>query len=428
MALRAGMDVLERAPLKPVRGEALPYDGYTVTPLSLQVFPEFRISGAIWEPENKGEHPAVLLAHGHFGQGKSSGEVQAPAHALAANGYVVLALDTPGVEEGDTPGRQIHFDGGAHNRALLAAADTSAMAVQLHGLQAGLDYLDERGDSGKIGVTGASGGSVQALYLSFIDPRVDAVALASFVPMPREARAGGCACDALPGWPGPDPALYAATPVPSLWLSEVQQDRPAGLPRSAEFLVLEGPHGYEAPMVAAMLDFFGDELGGSSKMPEPVHTPSNLLVSQDVGSAGLRDLVQPRYWPYEKRGYMHELTCSGHGPLVYTAGDVLPLEGHKTCAVTLALTHVDLDEALIRQEPSIDRVGAALSSLDGPLHADRAWGLAAERAGLQVGQDLTWTNPITCADITPQDPPWAWAGCRLRATPERPPEAPVEPG
>lgn len=403
------MGALQRAEVAPVLGTPIPYDGYTVTPISLQVFPDFRVSGAVWEPvDGPSKKPAVLMAHGHFGQGKASGEVQGPAHALAANGVVVLALDTPGVEEGDTAGRQIHFDAGAGNRAMLAAADTSAMAVQLHGLQAGLDWLDQRGDVGKIGATGASGGSVQALYLAFVDDRVDAVALASFVPMPREARAGGCACDALPGWPGPDPALYAATPVPSLWMSEVPQGRPEGLPRSAEFVVLEGPHGYEAPMIEAMLEFFSDELGSGSKASAVTHTPAERLASEGVGSAGLSDLVTPQHWPYVARTVVPERTCTGRGPTVFTFGPVEAPADHEVCAIEVPLTPVDLEEAIIRREPAVDRVASGLASLNGPVIASGAYGLAAQRAGIE----FTWVDPVGCDDLTPESPPWAWAACR----------------
>jgi fermentation-respiration switch protein FrsA (DUF1100 family) len=198
-----GLEVLPRAPLDPRENRPHRFEGYTLRPVSLQVYSDFRVSAALWLPDGPGPHPGVLMAHGHFGQGKSSGEAQGPAHALAARGYAVLAVDTPGVEEGDQPGRRIHMARGAHGRAMLAAAGTSAMATQLHALQAGLDYLEGRGDVGEVAVTGSSGGSVQSFYLLFVDPRPAGAVLASFVPMPREARAGGCACDTVPGWPPP---------------------------------------------------------------------------------------------------------------------------------------------------------------------------------------------------------------------------------
>ena len=227
LADRLGMSRLSRAELLPVLGEALDYEHHQVWPLSLQVFEDFRISGALYVPKSKGPHPGFLMAHGHFGEGKSSGEAQAPSHALAHQGHVVLALDTPGVEEGDAPSRQIHHEAGHENRQRLEKEGSSAMALQLHGLQAGLDYLQSRGDVSWLSAGGASGGAVQAFYLSQIDPRIEAVVLASFVPMPRLSREGGCPCDWIPGgWPRD---LIAQHTIPSLWMSEGAEARPVGL-------------------------------------------------------------------------------------------------------------------------------------------------------------------------------------------------------
>jgi len=414
------MDVLTRSAVEPVLGASIPYEGYTVTPLTLQVFSDFRVPAAVWVPAGEGPFPAVIVAHGHFGQGKSSGEVQAPAHALAANGYVVLAVDTPGVEEAYREDRWIHLSEGAHNRHLLAAAGTSAMALQLHGLQAGLDYLEGRGDvSDDIGATGASGGAVQSLYLSFVDPRIQAVALASYVPMPREQRAGGCICDALPGWPGPDAALIAATPVPSLWMSELEQPAPEGLPRSGEFISIPGPHGYEVGMVAAMLDFFASELGGGDKLVTGVSTGQGPLTSKDVGSAGIDDLVLGLSVGATRNAAVpagdYTISCTGKGPTLLLAGDVPVAEvraaGFQACSVDVPLTEVDLAEALITKTPALDTVAGGLRKAyekrgaTGVI-AHRGWGLAAERADLPY----VWLDPVEdLSDVTAEDPVWIHA-------------------
>lgn len=419
VAEAAGMDVLTRAAVEPVYGTPIPYAGYRVVPLTLQIFEDFRVSGALWEPADEGPHPAVILAHGHFGQGKSSGEVQVPAHALAANGYVVLALDTPGVEEGYREDRWIHLAEGAHNRHLLGAAGTSAMALQLHGLQAGLDLLEQRGDVSKIGATGASGGAVQSYYLSFVDPRVDAVALASYVPMPHEARAGGCTCDALPGWPGPDPALIAASPKPSLWLSELEQPKPKGLPRSGSFEVVAGPHGYSDEMVGEMLEFFSDELGGGDTLVTGVHTAQGALTSTDLGAAGIDDLVRDLSvgslrGPLPAAGE-YTIACTGRGPTLLVAGEIdatlVREAGFEACVVDVPLTEVDHAEALIRRDPALDVVAAGLSTAYARkgavgVVAHRGWGLAAERAGL----DHVWLDPLEdLDDLVASDPLWVHA-------------------
>ena len=415
MGEAAGLGVIARAATEPVPGTPIPYEGYRVVPLTVQVYPGFRVSGALWEPEGEGPRPAVIVAHGHFGQGKSSGEVQGPAHALAANGYLVLALDTPGVEEGYREDRWIHLSEGAHNRHLLASAGTSAMALQLEGLQAGLDLLEERGAT-KIGATGASGGAVQSFYLSFVDARVDAVALASYVPMPHEARAGGCTCDALPGWPGPDAGLVAASPRPTLWMSELEQPAPEGLPRSGRFEAIPGPHGYSDEMVAEMLDFFGDELGGGTRLVTGVHTGQGPLTSEDVGAAGIPDLVRDlevgwlRNKPVDAADYT--LSCSGRGPTLVLLGEVdvdaVRAAGFEACRVDVPLTEVDHAEALITRTPALDAVaGGVRKAYDKQgavgVIAHRGWGLAAERASLPYA----WLDPLEELDqVVATDPLW----------------------
>ena len=406
-----------------VLGAASPYEGYNVWPLSLAVYADYRVSGALWLPDGPGPYPAVLVTHGHFGEGKSSGEVQGPAHALAANGYVVLAIDTPGVEEAARWDRQIHFDLGAPQRHLLAAAGTSAMAVQLEHLQAGLDYLESlpQVDAQRIGVTGASGGAVQSLYLSLVDPRPKAAVLASFVPMPREARAGGCACDGVHGWPGPDAALLAATSIPTLWLSEVQQDRPQGLPRKAEFQVVEGPHGYEPPMIGQALDFFSDELGGGDELPAQIpHTPGEALRSVSVGKARFADLVgglEVEAGPRQEHAYEYTLDCFGEGEpvLLLLGGEAADREaleaGFRVCAVDVPLTPVDLSESLITERWALDGMANALAKAHQReravgIYAVRGWGLVAERAELPY----VLRDPILgLDDLRKTDPPWVSA-------------------
>ena len=327
LASALGMDGLTRAPLVVSEGKGLDYPSYTVRPVRLDVFEDFRISGALWLPKSAPPFPTLLMAHGHFGEGKSSGESQAPAHVMAERGWAVLALDTPGVEEGDLPGRQIHHADGAHNRAVLAAAGTSAMALQLHGLQAALDYLQTREDVSSISVGGASGGAVQALYLARIDPRPNLVLLASFVPMPREAQAGGCACDTVPGWPGPDPTLLENMTRPSLWLSELVQPAPAGLPESATFEIIKSHHGFAPEMIQRAADWLDEKSGRTSSTPLPSvipHTPSTSLASSDLGSATVFDLVRntpKKTWkPNPAELIPHIVECTGRGSIILVAG------------------------------------------------------------------------------------------------------------
>ena len=382
VAKHAGLEVWTRSPLDPVEGEVLPYEGYTVRPVSLQVFEGYRVSAALWLPEEV--QGGVLMAHGHFGQGKSSGEAQAPAHLYARNGYAVLAVDPPGVEEGDRPDRAIHFEAGATNRALLWAHGTSAMAVQLHGLQAGLDYLE--GYTSRLAVAGSSGGAVQALYVLLSDPRPQVAVLASMVPVPREARASGCACDVLPGWEGPDPALLASIDRPVLWMSEVKDTpRPLGLPKESPYQVHPGPHGFEEPMQRASLDFLEKYLGGGSTWYPPINTPESSLASKDVGPAGLVGLVSTfparEAAPASRKPPM-TLDCEGSGPRVLTLSaqekDLEALKGFEVCAVRLRLDDLGVTESLVRNEVYAGGMAAAVEEAGpGLVYAVGPWAVVA---------------------------------------------------
>ena len=172
-------------PLSVEEYSAYPMDGYRIHPVSFLLRPGMGISGALYVPE-RSNGSGVLVAHGHFGEGKSGAEAQEIAHRLAASGVLVLAVDTPGVEERSTAKHWIHEAEGAHNRGWLLAGGSHAMALQISFLRRGIDVLESRGVHASM--TGASGGAVQAFYLSLVDNRIQSLVMAS-ARIPREARA-----------------------------------------------------------------------------------------------------------------------------------------------------------------------------------------------------------------------------------------------
>jgi dienelactone hydrolase len=332
-----GLPRLESAaPLAIETGLPTPYAGYSVRPLSFEPWPGFRTSAALWLPEGPGPFPGVLVLPGHFGEGKTAGECQEVAHALAARGYAALAVDMPGVEEWDVPGRWLHFEQGAFNRAALLAGGSSALGLQVQIARRGLEALREAAPVSRMAATGASGGAVLAFWLALAEPSVEAVALASFVTIPREPGTGGCPCDAAPSWPGPDPSLLASFPVPSLWLSEIGAPPPAGLPATARYEVVAGPHSYTTQMRALALPWLDEHLGHVPPDPDraiavlqaPPYTPGEALRSPaDHGTASILELALqtggPQFWePHPFTGWEWGVTrapdCAG--PPVLTLG------------------------------------------------------------------------------------------------------------
>ncbi len=414
---------LAAGPLSMEEGVAVDGEGYTVRPVRFSLRPGFAAAGALWVPDQPGP-TGVLVAHGHYEQGKSSPEAQEIAHRLAARGHTVLAVDTPGVEEWDVPGRRIHFDAGAHARAFLVAGGSSAMALQLAILRRGLDLLEAQGVE-RIAATGASGGAVQALYLQLTDPRVRGTVLVALPRVPREARAGGCACDQIPGWPGPDPSLLAALTTPSLWLSDVKRDRPAGLPDEVEFVIEPGPHSFTLPMQRRAVAFIDDLLdAGDGPFLGEVPQLNLSTGTLPVGAHGITHLPLPApdpWTPQPAEAVAHTLACTGKGPTVVTGGadaaDLAALHaaGFRACAVSLMTATgtdwdpLDLAEAIANRQPLADRVAGALRNAARREHAigvwaSRAYGLPAAGAGLP----FVVRDPVRTVDaVDPaQDAPW----------------------
>ena len=394
-----------------------------VQPVRFSLSPDFEISAALWTPDVPTEI-GFIVAQGHYGQGKSGAEAQEIAHRLAARGAWVLAVDTPGVEEWDVPGRQIHFDEGAHNRGLLVSRGTSALALQLDILRRGVDVLEALG-ARRIGATGASGGAVQAFYLGWLDERVETAVMASFPMIPREAAASGCSCDHIPGHPGPDPHVMGQWRAPTLWMSDVRQPQPAGLPESAHFVVEDGPHSYTLAMQRRALEWFEDHLGLPDG-PEHAQVPSfDLSTGAAIpGAATIADLptVRKLQWtPQPREGTLARVACHGAGPVVVTLGDVprepLTESGWRVCSVDVPATMSAWTEAVGEGRVYADELAGAVSTVVRDqsarwVWAHRAWGLVASAQSVP----FVVHEPIAeLKDLRPTDPPWlhvpgAWEG------------------
>ena len=403
--------------------------GVTITPLQLELVPGFPIAAALLEPGPGGPpvgDVGVVVAHGHFGQGKSSPEAQEIAWRLARRGARALIVEPPGVEEQDLPGRRLHFDEGAHERAFLLAGGTSALAVQVSALGRGLDLLEGLG-ARRFGATGASGGAITAFYLGLVDPRVAALALASTPPLPKEARAGGCACDQLPGWPGPRADVVASLRPPSIWLSDhPDQPAPAGLPPGARFVPTAGPHGYTPEMQDHALAFFADRFGLPAEVDGDQPRVQDLRAGAFEGLPTLFDLnLDPsvRWIPRVGAEGPAELDCAGRGPAVLVLGggpadvDALVAAGLRACAARVPDDQGALHEAQVTGAVAAEAVAGALAlaarRADAKgVYAVRAWAVPAAALGLPwVARDPVRDPRRLGAD----DPAWvhvpgAWWG------------------
>ena len=163
-------------------------DGYSIERLTFESRPGFHVTANAYVPDDDGPHPAVLFLCGHVQAAKADPYNQRAAIELALNGFVVLVLDPIGQGErrqyrDPETGETIVGGGGgvfAHCYAgqQCLYAGTNLARYVIHDARRGLDVLVERDDvdPDRIGVTGASGGGIQTLYLSLVDDRIDTAA------------------------------------------------------------------------------------------------------------------------------------------------------------------------------------------------------------------------------------------------------------
>ena len=182
----------ERTPLNVQCTGSLDRGGFTIEKLIYESMPEFYVTAALYVPKGiESPQPAVVFVHGHSDLGKSYPTYQAVCVDLAANGFVVLAVDPPGQGE-----RFQYFDsetgeriiGGCTTEHTYAGLQFtfSGASIGRHfvwDVMRGIDYLETRPevDPTCIGLTGNSGGGTQACLLMMSEPRFAASVPCTFV-------------------------------------------------------------------------------------------------------------------------------------------------------------------------------------------------------------------------------------------------------
>ncbi len=157
----------ERTPLRPIFANRRDRGSYSVEDIAFESVPGFYVFGNLYRPlgvRAKGSVPAILVAHGHFRQegwyARTRPENQLLCATLAQMGAVVFTYDMVGY--GDST--QLPHD------------TRNVLQIQLWDSIRALDFLESlpEVDATRIGVTGASGGASQIIFLAAVDPRVQA--------------------------------------------------------------------------------------------------------------------------------------------------------------------------------------------------------------------------------------------------------------
>ena len=182
----------ERTPLNVQCTGSLDRGTFTIEKLIYESLPAFYVTAALYVPKGiVSPQPAVVFVHGHSDLGKSYPTYQAVCVDLAANGFVVLAVDPPGQGE-----RFQYFDpekgeriiGGCTTEHTYAGLQFTlgGASIGRHfiwDVMRGIDYLETRPevDPTRIGLTGNSGGGTQSCLLMMSEPRFAAAVPCTFV-------------------------------------------------------------------------------------------------------------------------------------------------------------------------------------------------------------------------------------------------------
>ena len=175
-------------------------EGYVVKNIYYQSRPGLYVTGNLYIPDGDKPFPAVLNVHGHWAQGRLAEQVQSRGHSLAKNGYVCLCVDAFGSGERSTTQGEYEYHGGSLGASLMNIGETLMGAQVVDNIRAvdllcSFDFVDNR----KIGVTGASGGGNQTMWLAALDERIAAaMPVVSVGTFESYITRHNCVCELLP--------------------------------------------------------------------------------------------------------------------------------------------------------------------------------------------------------------------------------------
>ncbi|MCP3968631.1 MAG: prolyl oligopeptidase family serine peptidase [Lentisphaerae bacterium] len=282
-------------------------DGYVVKKVYYQSMPGFYVTGNLYIPDGEWPFPGVIGVHGHWAQGRLAERIQQRGHTLAKNGYVCFSVDAFGSGERSDVHGVYEYHGGMLGGSLLNTGETH-MGIQVVDNMRAVDVLCSLTyvDSSKIGVTGASGGGNQTMWLSALDERIKAavpvVSVGSF-----ESYVGGsnCFCELLPNGltfieESGVLALIAPNALkicnclgdsnptfsPSEMLRSFKETRKIyrahGMGQKLSYQVFNEPHGYWPDIREAMLGWFDLHLKGIGTGAPKIEQPFKVLKEEEL--------------------------------------------------------------------------------------------------------------------------------------------------
>lgn len=298
----------EKCPLAVEEHGIIPCDGYRIIKLTYQSRPGLRVPAHLFVPDARGPFPAILNVHGHWRQGKIAARVAGRARMMAKEGFVAMSVDAIGAGERGTKPGEFEYHGNQQGCSLFSFGE-SLLGMQVYDNMRAIDALQSLDyvDRNRIGVTGASGGGNQTMWIAALDERVKAaVPVVSVGTFESYVTNSNCWCETLPGgltiteeWG----VLALAAPHPLLILTALKDQIPAfsqkemlrsyaaarkiyGLYNAESkfaYQAINLPHGYHPDMIRHALGWFKHWLKGEGaalpcSLPEVTDHPEGKLM------------------------------------------------------------------------------------------------------------------------------------------------------
>lgn len=296
-----GFSIDHDLPLEVEYTDTIYREGYRIEKLSYQAAKDRYVTACLYIPDGEGPFPAVLNVHGHHIVGHLAERVQQRGHVLALNGFVCLSVDAFGSGERAAKHGTFEFHGGHRGHLLFNLGETLA-GIQITDNMRGVDLLCSLPyvDKENIGVTGASGGGNQTMYVAAFDDRLKAAVSCVSVGTYRCLIMGhNCPCETIPNAFNIceegglisciAPRAYMmlngfydqySTFVPAEMMESWKIARKAweyaGVPEKLAYRIFPTNHGYYTDAMEAMLGFFtrhlkGEGHGDPKAIPQDIH-------------------------------------------------------------------------------------------------------------------------------------------------------------
>lgn len=304
---KTGVKSFPELPFEVVETRNIQRQDYMIKNILFQTRPGVFATANLYIPDGTGPFPGVLVVMGHSQNGKLYEAYQSIGHTLALNGYVALNIDPWGAGERGTQHGEFEYHGANLGASLMDVGET-LMGMMITDNMRGIDFLISLPyvDENRIGVTGASGGGNQTMWVTALDERVKAsmpvVSVGTFESQvmrsncvgemlvdgltfteawgvlslisPRALKISNHKQDSNPTF-YPEEMLRSYTRVKSIYQLE-------GYSENLSYMIVDDIHGYKAEDREGMLGWFDLHLKNKGDGSSKKEIPFQLLPEEDL--------------------------------------------------------------------------------------------------------------------------------------------------